>query len=262
MLILIFKNWLNDLAGAWLFYTILPKWPLIKPRFKRIARFAPLIGIFIGFFQSFSWLLLRYFNWPYISGGLISIAISIFITGGLHIDGLMDTADGIGAGPSKRMQAMKDSRVGAIGVQSLVIILILQISAIIKLGSYAPFAFPLAAFWGRISQIFAIENYEYMFKIESDSIHKKYWEGISNEIKPSLMIIVLGIIFFLSSTNFNISNSLLLISIILSGLISSISIPYFLSKSLGGQNGDSYGAGLVITETTNLLILSIILVPN
>ena len=56
----------------------------------------------------------------------------------------MDTADGIGAGPSKRIEAMKDSRVGAIGVQSLVIILVLQIAAIIKLGFYAPFAFPIA----------------------------------------------------------------------------------------------------------------------
>ena len=47
-----------------------------------------------------------------------------------------------------------------------------------------------------------------------------------------------------------------------SGLISSILIPYFINKSLGGHNGDSYGASLVISETTNLLILSIILVPN
>ena len=58
----------------------------------------------------------------------------------------MDTADGIGAGPSKRIEAMRDSRVGAIGVQSLIIILILQIAAIMKLSFYAPFAFPLAAF--------------------------------------------------------------------------------------------------------------------
>ena len=222
----------------------------------------PLIGILIGFLQSFSWLLLKYFNWPNISAALISIAISIFITGGLHIDGLMDTADGIGAGPSKRIEAMKDSRVGAIGVQSLVIILILQIAAIIKLGFYAPFAFPLAAFWGRVSQIFAIENYEYIFKKESGSIHQKHWKGISKEIRPSLIIISIGIIFFLFSTNLNISNTLLLIYCILSGLITSILIPYFINKSLGGHNGDSYGAGLVITETTNLLLLSIILVPN
>ena len=245
-----------------MFYTILPQWPLIKPRFQRIARFAPLIGLFIGFLQSFFWLLLRHFNWPNISAALISIAISIFITGGLHIDGLMDTADGIGAGPSKRIEAMKDSRVGAIGVQSFAIILILQIAAIIKLGFYAPYAFPLAAFWGRISQIFAIGNYEYIFKKESNSIHKKYWKGTSQEIKPSIIIICLIMIFFLLLTNLNLSNSLLLISCILSGFLTSILIPYFINKSLGGQNGDSYGAGLVITETTNLLILSIIFVPN
>ena len=245
-----------------MFYTILPQWPLIKPRFKRIARFAPLIGLFIGFLQSFFWLLLRYFNWPNISAALISIAISILITGGLHIDGLMDTADGVGAGPSKRIEAMKDSRVGAIGVQSLVIILIIQIAAIIKLGVFAPVAFPLAAFWGRLSQIFAIENYEYIFKKESLSHHHQHWKGISNEIRPSLIIISIGIIFFLCLSNLNTTNTLLLIYCISSGFITSILIPHLINKSLGGHNGDSYGASLVITETTNLLFLSIILGPN
>ena len=245
-----------------MFYTILPQWPLIKPRFQRIARFAPLIGLFIGLLQSFSWLLLKYFHWPNISAALISIAISISITGGLHFDGLIDTADGIGAGPSKRIEAMKDSRVGAMGVQSLVIILILQIAAIIKLGSYAPFAFPLAAFWGRISQIFAIENYEYIFKKESLSIHHQHWKGISHEIRPSLIIILMGIVLFLFLTDLNISNTLLLIYCISSGLTTSILIPSLINKFLGGHSGDSYGASLVITETTNLLLLSIILVPN
>ncbi len=245
-----------------MFYTILPQWPLIKPSFQRIARFSPLIGIFIGSLQSFSWLLLKYFNWPNISVALISIAISILITGGLHIDGLMDTADGIGAHPSKRIEAMKDSRVGAMGVQSLVIILIIQIAAIMKLSVYAIFAFPLAAFWGRISQLFAIENYEYIFQKESNSFHHQHWKGISNEIRPSLIIISIAIILFLLSTNLNISNLLLLIYSILSGLIPSILIPNLISKSLGGHSGDSYGASLVITETTNLLLFSFILVPN
>mgnify|MGYP001240818565 CR=1 FL=1 len=245
-----------------MFYTILPQWPLIKPSFKRIARFAPLIGVFIGLLQSFSWLLLRYFNWPNLSTALISIAISICITGGLHIDGLMDTADGIGAGPSKRIEAMKDSRVGAMGVQSLVIILILQIAAIIKLDFYAPYAFPLAAFWGRISQIFAIENYEYLFKEKQSSIHHENWKGLSKEIKPSLIILSIGIILFLFLNSLNIYNTLLLIYCILSGLTTSILVPHLINKSLGGHNGDSYGASLVITETTNLLILSVILVLN
>ncbi len=244
-----------------MFYTILPQWPIIKPTFKRIARFAPLIGIFIGFIQSISWFLLRFLNWPNISIALISVAISILITGGIHIDGLMDTADGIAAGPSKRILAMKDSRVGAIGVQSLVIILIVQIAAIIKLDFYTLFAFPLAAFWGRISQIFAIGNYEYIFKKKSDSFHQKHWKGTHKEMKPSFIVFFFGIIFFLFLNKFSVFNVLLLILCIFSGLFTSILIPYYLNKSLGGHNGDSYGAGLVITETVNLLILSIILVP-
>ena len=174
----------------------------------------------------------------------------------------MDTADGIGAGPSKRIEAMRDSRVGAIGVQSLILILILQIAAIMKLDLLAPFAFPLAAFWGRLSQIFAIENYEYIFKKESLSFHHEQWKGISKEIRPSLIIISIGIIFFLYLTNLNISNTLLLIYCIFSGLITSILIPHLINKYLGGHSGDSYGAGLVITETINLLLLSIILVPK
>ncbi len=246
-----------------MFYTILPQWPLIKPKFKRITRFAPLIGVLIGSLQSLSWLLLKYFKWPNISIALISISISILITGGLHIDGLMDTADGIGAGKSKRIEAMKDSRVGSIGVQSLVIILILQIAAIVKLDFYALIAFPLAAFWGRISQIFAIENYEYLLKKKSSSIHHQSWRGISYEIRPSLIIISVGVIIFLYFTKLNIIHNLLLLSyFILSGLFTSLLIPSLINKFLGGHSGDSYGASLVITETTYLLLLGIILVPN
>ena len=186
----------------------------------------------------------------------------MLITGGLHFDGLMDTADGIGAGSTKRIEAMKDSRVGAIGVQSLLIIFFLQIAAIIKLGFYAPFAFPIAAFWGRLSQIFAIGNYKYIFMKESPSFHHQHWKGISNEIMPSLIILFIGIVSFLFLINLNISNTLLLIYCIFSGLSSSILIPHLISKSIGGHSGDTYGASLVITETTNLLLLSIILVPN
>ena len=51
----------------------------------------------------------------------------IWITGGLHFDGLMDTADGIAAGPEKCLFAMQDSRVGASGVLALIIILLVQI---------------------------------------------------------------------------------------------------------------------------------------
>ena len=245
-----------------MFYTILPQLPLIKPTFKRIARFAPAIGLVIGFLQSISWILLSYFNWPNTSVTMISVAISIIATGGLHIDGLIDTADGIWAGSSKRLEAIKDSRVGAMGVQCFAMVLILQIAALIKLDTYAPFVFPIAAFWGRVSQIFAIGNYNYLFKRDRISFHKKYWKGIFSEIKPSLIIIGLFIIIFLFLNEINLSNTLLIISFLSFGIATSILIPYILNKLLGGHNGDSYGASLVLTETFTLLFISFILVPS
>ena len=245
-----------------MFYTILPKWPFIKPRFKRIARFSPLIGLFIGLIQSLTWLLLSLLGWPYISASLVSLIITICITGGLHVDGLMDTADGVGAGESKRYKAMKDSRVGAMGVQSLSIILILQLAAIIKLGLYAPLAFPLISFWGRFSQIIAIGNYEYIGIQGSDSFHQKYWKGTLNEIKPSLIILGLTIILFLTLIDLSISNISLLIYCLFSGLLTSILIPYLINKLIKGHSGDTYGATISTVETTNLLLISFIFGPN
>ncbi len=245
-----------------MFYTILPKWPFIKPRFKRIARFSPLIGLFIGLIQSFTWLFLSFIGWSHISASLISLIIPICITGGLHVDGLMDTADGIGAGASKRYKAMKDSRVGAMGVQSLSILLILQLAAIIKLGLYAPFAFPWVSFWGRFSQIIAIGNYKYIGVKGSDSFHQKYWTGTLNEIKPSLIILGSMIILSLTLTDLNISNTLLLIYSLSSGLLTSMLIPYIINQLIEGHSGDSYGATILSVETTNLLLMSFIFGPK
>ena len=245
-----------------MFYTLLPKWPIIKPRFNRIARFSPLIGLFIGLIQSLTWFLLSLLGWPYISASLVSLTIPICITGGLHVDGLMDTADGVGAGASKRYKAMKDSRVGAMGVQSLSIILILQLAAIIKLGLYAPFAFPLISFWGRFSQIIAIGHYKYLGVKGSDSFHQKYWTGTLNEIKPSLIILGSMIILFFTLIELNIDNILLLKYCLFSGLLTSILIPYIINKLIEGHSGDSYGATILTVETTNLLLISFIFGPK
>ena len=117
--------WLADLAGAWVFYSVLPAWPWITPRFERIARFGPLIGLVIGGLQGFFWWLTA--GWlPLGAQVALALALALLLTGGLHLDGAMDTADGLGAGP-RALEAMADSRVGAFGVQALALLLLLQV---------------------------------------------------------------------------------------------------------------------------------------
>ena len=192
-LVLFPPTWLKDLAGAWVFYTVLPGFPWPKPRFHRIARFAPLIGVVIGAIQASFWLGLASLGWPQSALTVFVVAINALITGGLHLDGLMDTADGVAAGPKKCLKAMKDSRAGAIGVQALMLIILIQIACLLKLNSFAPIALPIANFWGRFSSIWAINNFTYLSSNKKKSMHHSHWKGIE-EFKPSL--IILSITFF------------------------------------------------------------------
>ena len=241
-----------------IFYSILPNVFWIKPTFLRIARFAPLIGLIIGIFQSFIWLALKQAGWSTEASSLCLIGFGAWITGGLHLDGLMDTADGIAAGPEKLLTAMRDSRIGASGIQALLIIVLIQVSTLIKLNSFSPIALIISASISRISPIFAINKFNYLHKEGLGLSHKKNWKGIKQEILPSLVCIVILILL----GNIFVSDQLVKIKLLISifaGLISAISTAYFLGKRLGGHSGDSYGASVVISETTILLFLSFIL---
>ncbi len=256
-MILITPNWLKELNGAWVFYTVLPKFPYIHPSFKRIARFAPLIGLIIGSFQACILLSLSKLGWPSESLPFFAIAINLWITGGLHHDGLMDTADGVAAGQEKCLEAIKDSRVGASGVIALLMIITVQIGALFKLDSYYLFALPLASFWGRYSQIWAISNYPYLKNNGHSEFHKLNWKGVLIESLPAIFCIL-----FLTyiSLKINILYSLRMHFIIINilGLIISIIIPKLIANKLGGHCGDSYGASVVLVETSTLFLISII----
>jgi adenosylcobinamide-GDP ribazoletransferase len=61
------------------------------------------------------------------------------VTGGLHLDGLADCADGIFGGhtPEQRLAIMRDSRIGTFGVLALVAVLLIQFAALSMLPSHA-----------------------------------------------------------------------------------------------------------------------------
>jgi len=211
--------------------------------------------LLIGAIQSIAWLIFQKTGWPKEAIAVLSISIGLLITGGLHIDGLMDTADGLAAGKKKCLQAMVDSRVGASGVQALIVILAIQYAALLKLDYLAPIAFPIVTFWGRFSSLWAIANFPYLHSNRNSYFHTKYWKGFWRESIPSLLFILLFFIFLLlfSPTLYRTLN---LISFSLLGIVPAIVIPNVLGNHLGGHSGDTYGASLVLVETIILFILS------
>lgn len=65
---------------------------------------------------------------PHPAAAAMLVCLTVWITGGLHLDGLADTVDGLGGGqdPETRRRIMKDSRVGAFGVLGLTLVLLLK----------------------------------------------------------------------------------------------------------------------------------------
>jgi len=100
----------------------------------RVFIFYPLAGLIIGIF-----LCIPIFIFPNASPFLIAAIITVIwaaITGGLHLDGLADSADGWlgGMGDREKTQRiMKDPLVGAAGVIAIVSLLLLKFAAITTL---------------------------------------------------------------------------------------------------------------------------------
>ena len=69
-----------------------------------------------------------------VTAGLL-VATMVIVTRALHLDGLMDVCDGIFGGftPERRLEIMRDSRVGAFGVVGGVTVLLLKYAALLSL---------------------------------------------------------------------------------------------------------------------------------
>ena len=188
----------------------------------------------------------------------ICIASGYLITGGLHLDGLMDTFDGIFAGKKKCLKAMKESQVGSFGVLSLFFITLIQLGCFLKIQSQIIFILPTCLFWGRFSTLVFIDKFKYVTQKKKTISHKKNWNGFKKESFISLFFLLIIIIYYsfsFESTQGLIKNLFLL----LIGFYISFKIPRFLGNKIGGFNGDACGASVVLVETMMLFINAILL---
>ena len=94
-------------------------------------------------------------------GAALAVALVAFLTGGLHLDGLADTADGLGSrrSPADALDIMRRSDIGPMGVATLVLVLLMQVAALAAIPRLplAAAALALAEVTGRVSIVVATE---------------------------------------------------------------------------------------------------------
>jgi adenosylcobinamide-GDP ribazoletransferase len=124
---------LRALASAILFLTRipLPALPLDERDFARGAGFFAWVGVLIALPLYAASRLTTSLGAPL--AALITVALWVLITGGLHLDGLADSIDGLSGGRGDRartLEIMRDSRIGSHGALALVLVIGLKWAAL------------------------------------------------------------------------------------------------------------------------------------
>jgi adenosylcobinamide-GDP ribazoletransferase len=96
---------------------------------------APLVGVVLGGGAAFLGLLLLLLGAGPLLAAVATAAVPAVLTRGLHLDGLADTADGLGSGKPAEdaLRIMKQSDIGPFGVITLVFVLLAQVAVLARL---------------------------------------------------------------------------------------------------------------------------------
>ncbi|MBC7968738.1 MAG: adenosylcobinamide-GDP ribazoletransferase [Verrucomicrobia bacterium] len=245
---------LSTFLGAIAFYTCLPlpqRWMLT---FNGIARWAPVVGLAIGGLVGLLDFGLYDVGMPILTRSAIAVAVWVALTGGLHLDGAMDTADGLAVlDPQRRLQVMADSHTGAFGAMAAGIILLLKVTALADLASHRWLVLMLVAAWGRWGQVVAIVRYPYLKPEGKGAFHKKalrsWWDAVPTLI---LLLVLSGLLGWLSLLPWRTVG----LAIVGGGTIAVLTGAWF-NHQLGGQTGDTYGAIVEWTEALLLCLLTV-----
>ncbi|MCX5520340.1 adenosylcobinamide-GDP ribazoletransferase [Kaistia defluvii] len=145
----VFRTSLFELAAATAFLTRLPAaWMGVaadrRPDFTIAARAFPGVGLLVGLVGAIVLLLAHALGMPLLASAALSLAATIALTGALHEDGLADTADGFGGGTTatRKLEIMRDSRIGTFGALALILSLLLRTTLVANLLPYG--AWPVA----------------------------------------------------------------------------------------------------------------------
>ena len=208
----------------------------------------PLVGVILGVILAALVPLLTLIGLP---GGIIAaliLALSVILTGAMHEDGLADTADGLWGGweRARRLEIMKDSRIGVYGVCAIALALLLRWLALVVIVS-------VGGYWVAFIAVGALSRAG-MVALMATLPHARS-DGLSQSVgRPPEAPVWLGLglaaVFALLMGMWALI-PLALVTTVFCGLIA--------KAKIGGQTGDILGATQQVNEIVLLLGAVVIL---
>jgi adenosylcobinamide-GDP ribazoletransferase len=210
--------------------------------FGHSVKFFPLIGLIIGLVLAAVYLLLQSYLPVHVMAAVLVIA-ELLVTGGLHGDGFMDTADGVFSGRSRErmLEIMKDSRVGANGVMAFGALMLLKWTLFLDMPRASLLdALIIMPMIGRLAMVMGVTCFPYARP-----------EGIGKAFAQ-----------YANKHTLYFASGLTLVAIVVMGRVTTyaalcamglaILFARYITCIIGGLTGDVYGA---INELTELCVL-------
>ena len=122
--------------------------------FSRSSAWFPFVGLFIGALVSMTIYICAHRNATLATA--IGLLVWVWTTGALHLDGLADLTDALAAAhrdKEKFFAVLADPHIGALGVVSIVMMLILKATGLAEISIRDLFAFPLIPAWARLGPL-------------------------------------------------------------------------------------------------------------
>ena len=242
-----------SLISAVTFYTCIPipaGWAL---EFRGIARWAPIIGLLIGGILGILDAGLQQLGVPVLTRSALVVVSWIALTGGLHLDGVIDTADGLAVQDrQRRLEVMADSATGAFGAMAAVALLLLKTAALTDIETYRGVALMASAGWGRWGQVVAIALYPYLKPTGKGAFHKEAIRLPQDILLGLLLLLSLcGLPLLLDQGSWWVS-----LEMAVGGCAIAFLTSAWFHRQLGGHTGDTYGAVVEWTEALFLCLLT------
>jgi adenosylcobinamide-GDP ribazoletransferase len=184
---------------------------------------------------------------PGVTAALV-LAIGSMLTGGLHEDGLSDTADGLYGGWTKerRLEIMKDSRVGSYGVLALVLVTLARWSALTAVLVYG-------GHWAALVASGALSRAP--MALIMALLPNARGEGLSHATgRPSpataLLALILAMAIAAALTGWAA------VPLVFAALAAALWLAFSALRRIGGQTGDILGASQQLAEAACLAVLS------
>ncbi len=245
------SGWIADIVVALNFLTRIP----VQPGFlfdmsalTTACRCFPLIGVLIGGLSATIFLIAYFTGLPLLLAALLCVATQILLTGALHEDAIGDVADGFGGGTTreKKLEIMRDSRVGTYAVVMLILMIGMKVVAISSFENpFLGFSAILAAsVCSRGAMVWAMHL---MPTARKDGLGAKAG-------KPALTSALWALVFTVLIPLIVLDPFLASIGL-LAAFLAALILGFIAYRQIGGQSGDVLGSIQQISELGFLLAL-------